>query len=331
MDKNRAGVVALAMTNLLSARPLPSSPPARPYLSRYLAACVSTACLGFMITSHVSAEELYNLRGTDTKGMTIRFEEVSTIKDGKLKITANERVINGEILKLVDKDTQEHRILEVQDGKTSKVRIKIIEDSTTEAMKINGELEGDKRRGPLVGMNVIATLKGGTWVGKLKKKAKISKEEAWETESLTHLLAMEDTVYLDQKIPIGHTWTIKAEDLKGMFGSKVDTIKGGAKLTFEKIEMLKGVKTARIQAELDVDVTYRDADDHNITSKVKGSGVTNRSLDTFIDVRDEMTSTVEGSRSVKNGDAEIFIEMSGTLIVEKSAKIKVAKKKKSKK
>ena len=281
-------------------------------------------CLCLLLSAGTSLAEEYNLRGTDTEGMTIEFEENSRVEKGRISFSFGGEKTTGDLLRSSDKSRHLVKLLEVTDGKVSKARVKVLEESSVQVVKIEGEVNSEKESGSLEGKTVFLSRAGGDWKAELRNETP-SREQSWDLKALAAIASVENLFYPEQSVPVGHTWTIQGADLGALFGPGVKKVNGKVVMRLDRVEQINGEPVAMISSEVDIQSDFKDMDGNPMQTEIKGKGITHRSLKTYVDLKDDLTGTMKTSGKVKEGEVEIDMEITGELKATGTAVIKPIK------
>jgi len=282
--------------------------------------CLSLFALLTLGLPAFAADEVYDLRGpAPVKGLTVLRTTKMKIVDADVTVSVmGQKIELKQNLDIVNEDEDE--VLEVKGRDIVKMKSKIVKDTVNTVSDINGNEMKEDKTGELQGETVLTEKgKDGKWKHTLldgkptdEQKKDLDKRDGPEND---------DDIFPEEKVKVGHTWTVDAAKIKSLTGSSFTDVTGKMKQKFVKLESVDGEECAVIETTGTFKGKMKDDNgtpDVEMTVTAKGW----RNLKTGIEVKGKMTGNIKVEGTIKMGDNEIEMKLVGQVEGTSSAKIK---------
>ena len=267
-----------------------------------------------------SAADTYDLRGpAPEKGLKVGRKSTLKIKDADVTVTIMGMKIDlKQNLVIVNEDEDE--VLEVKGREVVKLKTKIVKDSVATVSDINGMEMMEDKTGDLEGEVVIAAKgKDGKWKNTLEdgkptdeQKKELAKREGPESD---------DELFPEEKVPVGHAWTVDASKMKSLTGPSFTDVTGKMKQKFVKLEKVDGEECAVIETSGTFKGKMKDdSGTPDVEMTVKATGW--RNLKTGIEVKATIEGTIRVEGKLKMGDDEVEMKLVGKVEGSGTAKLR---------
>ena len=267
-----------------------------------------------------AADDTYDLRGpAPKKGLTIVRESTLKIKDADVTVTVmGQKIELKQNLVIVNEDEDE--VLEVKGRDIVKLQTKIKKDTVNTASNINGMEMNEDKSGELEG-EVVNTekVKDGKWKKSLLD-GKPTDEQAKELDKRAGP-ENDDELYPEEKVKVGHTWTVDAAKMKSLTGNSFTDVTGKMKQKFLKMETINGEECAAIETTGTLKGKMKD-DKGTPDVEMTVLATSWRNLKTGIEVKGTITGTIKVEGTLKMGDDDIQMKLEGKLEGTGSSKLK---------
>ena len=273
----------------------------------------------FALALPASAADTYDLRGpAPEKGQ--KFSRKSTLKIKDADVTVSIMGMKVELkqnMTIVNEDEDE--ILEVKGREVVKMKTKVVKDSTESVSDLGGTETKDDKTGDLEGETVITTKgKDGKWKNTLldgkpspEQKKELDTREGPEND---------DELFPEEKVAVGHTWTVDASKMKSLTGPSFTDVSGKMKQKFVKLEKVDGEECAVIETTGTFKGKMKDDDGNpDVEMTVKATGW--RNLKTGLEVKGTLTGTIKVEGKLKMGDDEVEMKLVGKVEGSGTAKL----------
>ncbi len=281
--------------------------------------CLALVAL-FAFSLSASAADTYDLRGpAPEKGLKVARKSTFKIEDADVTVTIMGLKIDlTQNLVIVNEDEDE--VLEVKGREIVKLKTKVVKDSVSTASDIGGQEMKEDKTGDLEGETVIAARgKDGKWKHTLEdgkpsdeQKKDLAKREGPEND---------DELFPEEKVAVGHTWTVDASKMKSLTGPSFTDVSGKMKQKFAKLEKVDGEECAVIETTGTFKGKMKDDNgtpDVELTIKATGW----RNLKTGIEVKGTIEGTIKVEGKLKMGDDEVEMKLVGKVEGSGTAKLK---------
>jgi len=209
------------------------------------------------------------------KGVILEDKTSMTLEDGKIEISANERVVKGEMKRSM---TSDETLTHLGDNKILSL---MKEDLTKSSGTIGAnKMPKESKEGPLKGIEILYQKVDGKWIGGAKdKKLVLTDEQKKEVEDELEDLNEKESLYGYEFRNVGDTWDMEKVLLTKLGGDgKLEKAEG--KMTFQEIVDVNGHKCAKLLCKIHV---IGVKDDNKMS--LKGEVTVWRSLKYFTDVK----------------------------------------------
>jgi hypothetical protein len=264
-------------------------------------------------------DKVYDLRGpAPEKGQVFHSEMRLKIKNADTTIK-----VGGQTLDLkmtMDMIGEEEAKVLAVDGRTvTKSQSKILKERAE--VTVPGVADAKTESTELEGKIVISTrTKDGKWKHVLvddrpteKQKKELDNRNGIENE---------DELYPEEKVKVGHQWTVEAKALTKLFGNSFTDIKGELKQKFVKIETVGGEECAVIESSGPVKGKMKDEEgDPTLDVEMDLKATAWRSIKTGVEVKGTFSGTIKLAGKVKMDDMEVDITLSGPMTGESKSRL----------
>lgn len=187
----------------------------------------------------------------------------------------------------------------------------VIYDSTFENSNMGGEVDNKALGSPLEGLKVLKTKTGDTWT--FVEDAKLTNDQKDALADLdANSTETNNEFYTDKEVKVGDTWDVKADAFKDFLGDGASAVKGDIKMALKDIVEYEGQPCAVVEGTVKIGGDVEGQMNMNLDTKV----TLYRSLQTFKDLKMDMTGSVKGSMKAMN------MTMAGDLKATQSSVIK---------
>ena len=258
-----------------------------------------------------SAADTYDLRGpAPAKGLKVARKSTLTIKDADVTVTVMGMKIDlKQNIVIVNEDDDE--VLEVKGREVVKLKTTIVKDRVDTVSDVGGNENKEDKSGDLEGETVIAAKgKDGKWKNTLEdgaptteQKKELAKREGPEND---------DELFPEEKVSVGHTWTVDASKMKSLTGPSFTDVSGKMKQKFVKLEKVDGEECAVIETAGTFKGKMKDdSGTPDVEMTVKAIGW--RNLKTGIEVKGTIEGTIRVEGKLKMGDDEVEMKLVGKI------------------
>lgn len=258
------------------------------------------------------ADGLYDLRArASVPGDVIAITERLEMTGGTMTTTADGQTVSLPV-DMTQQSRSEVEISSVSAGELTGFRQKVLEDTTSMRVTVAGRVRPSTEQDPLVGKTILHELREGKWTraieGGASGREKLGDFDSWDPGR---------DAYPAERVRVGHEWTLSGDALQDAFLTTGGTVTGRIAFAFRNINELSGQLCASMEATMDVEIRAPDSS----TRRLKGAGLTERSLVTGIDLTSSFRGSIELSgRNEEDGVSQNF-RMSGPIVIDSTAKL----------
>ncbi len=241
-------------------------------------------------------------------GTVIEEQMLMTIRDGKMSVVSNARVMNG-VTSSVMSEAVETTIIN-----TNKYRSLMKINHKTGSTVIEGqEMPNDIEEEPLLNVLIIFEKKEGKWTA-APEKGKLNILQKKELAELVEKENKEATMYGYKARKVGDVWGVGLPALKILLGAD-ELTKGKATVTFKGIEKFENMECAALVVTFDVEGKEKEVD-----VKMKGTANVTRSLEFLLDVKVSGEMDMDMRGDVQPG---VKMQVKAKAVINQEASIKV--------
>jgi hypothetical protein len=265
-------------------------------------------------------DETYDLRGpAPEKGQVF----VST---GTLKITDADTTMKvmGQALSmkltLVVKSEEEAKVLAVKDRDVTKCQTKIVKERADMTFTIGGEEMNHTEPTALESETVISERDGKGWKHSLVDTAPDEKQK--KELDTRNGIENDDDLYPEEKVKVGHKWTVDAAALNKLLGNSFTDVKGKVNQTFTKIADVDDEKCAVVESTAKLTAKMKEDGEPSMDVEMELKITTWKSIKTGVAVKEKFSGKIKMSGTVKMEDEKIEMTLSGPLSGDSTTKLK---------
>ncbi len=261
-------------------------------------------------------DETYDLRGpAPEKGQVFVSKSTLKIKDADTTIKVAGQAIDIKMTLLVTSE-EEAKVLEVKGRDVTKCQTKVIKeqaDVTANDMTHNEPTALEKE-------TIISERDGKKWKHALvdTKPSDKQKKELDNRNGIEN----DDDMYPQEKVKVGHKWSVDAAALNKLLGNSFTDIKGKVHQSFTKIEDLDDEKVAVIESTAKITGKMKDDGEPTLDVEMEMKITTWRSVKTGLNVKEKFEGKIKLAGIVKMDDMKIDMTMSGPISGESTTKMK---------
>jgi hypothetical protein len=265
-------------------------------------------------------DEAVSLRGpAPKKGEVTVSKTVFKIKDADVKLNVAGMKIEAKQT-LTATEEEEVKVIAVEGRQATKVQTRITKEKVDSTTSLGGQTMDESKDGDLQGEVIVSERsKDGKWKHALvdnkpsdKQKKELDKRVGPEND---------DELYPEDKVKVGHTWTVDAAALQRIFGGSITDLKGKIKMKFVKIEDVDGEPCAVVEA-FGVIKGIAKEDEGTLDVEMDMKGTTWRSLKTGIDVKDKASGTMKMGGKIEMDGVKVDLVLEGPFTIDSTAKKK---------
>ncbi len=265
-------------------------------------------------------DKTYDLRGpAPEKGQVFVSKGVLTIKDADTTIKLM-GVSQSLKMKMVVTSEEEAKVLAVKGRDVTKCQTKIVTERA-DVTAIMGDNEMTQTEPTaLEKETVISERDGKTWKHTLVD-TKANEKQKKELDSRNGI-ENDDDLYPEEKVKVGHKWTVDAAALAKMLGNSFTDVKGKVKQTFVKIEELDGETVAVVESDAKLTAKMKDDGVPSVDVEMEMKLTTWKALKTGVAVKEKFAGKIKMSGTVKMDDIKAELTLSGPISGESTTKLK---------
>jgi hypothetical protein len=241
-------------------------------------------------------------------GALIREESTMTVTGGTVTIQTGGQTVTGTVT------FDEKSIEETEWQSPDKRRVTVVQDSTEMVTTIMGEQRKESAHSPIEGLKVLANRVGGNWTCTLEDGA-ANDEQADELKNMADALNVEDRIYPDGALPIGHRWEADPGVVKSMFGTQLASVSGTVSFELKRVEKKDNHEYAIIGVTLKITGISTDTDNTQIITRMALQGEIHRSLALFYDTYEELRGKAEYETKLVEEKEEIPLVYGGNISI----------------
>lgn len=246
-------------------------------------------------------------------GLETTISDVMSMENGKFSIEAPQ----GELEGIMEMKTT--KIVETKNETDSKINVKVTKSESEQKMTMKGqEMPQPPQMLPLVGMQLVFTLKDGEWTGVREDGGEINESEQAELSNLERSVSgIEDkNVYGTKPRKPGDTWTVDAKEMAMV--DAADDVKGSVEMSFDKIGDHNGTECAFLTGQIDMSGSAPGGTGADGAMNLKGTFKIIRSLKHQVDFVRNMDGTMKIEMKTPAGT----MKMSGPTTMKRTVEVK---------
>jgi hypothetical protein len=282
---------------------------------------VSAAAL-FVALSPVRAADdgTFDLRGpAPEKGQVYVSKSTFTIKDADTTLKVAGQTVSLKT-KLVVTSEEEAKVLAVKDRDVTKCQVKIVKERTDVTATVGGEDMNQTEPGELEKETVISERDGKAWKHTLVDTKPTDKQK--KALNTRNGLENDDDLYPQEKVKVGHKWTVDAAAIGKLFGNSFTDVKGKVTQTFTKTEELDGDTVAVVESVAKITGKMKEDGEPNGDVEMDLKITTWKSLKTGVAVKEKFSGKIKMSGTMKMDDMKVEMTLAGGLSGESTTKLK---------
>ena len=265
-------------------------------------------------------DEKYDLRGpAPVEKQAFLSKSTLEIKNADTTIKIMENKLEMK-LDMVVTSEEEATVLAVKDRNVTKCKTKIIKERVDVTATFGGEEMKHTEPTALEKETIFSERDGKKWKHSLLDTKPTDKQQK-ELDSRNGI-ENDDDLYPEEKVAVGHKWTVDAAALGKLLGNSFSDVKGKVNQYFTKVDEINGEKVAVIESTAKITAKMKDDGEPTVDVEMDMKITTWRSLKTGAAVKEKFNGKIKLSGTVKMDDIKAEMTLSGPISGESTTKVK---------
>jgi len=265
-------------------------------------------------------DETYDLRGpAPEEGQVFLSKGTLKIKDADTTMKVAGQTITLK-LDLIVTSEEEAKVLAVKGRDVTKCQTKIIKERADITANFGGQEMTHTEPTQLEKETVISERDGKKWKHSLvdTKPTEKQKKELDNRNGIEN----DDDLYPEEKVKVGHTWTVDASALAKLLGNSFTDVKGKVNQKFAKVDELDGEKVAVIESTAKITAKMKEDGEPTVDVEMEMKITTWRSIKTGVAVKEKFDGKIKLAGTVKMDDVKAEMTLSGPISGDSTTKLK---------
>lgn len=255
----------------------------------------------------------HDLRGpVRAMGSVVRSEMSFQFPEGNILITVGDQTVQGR-MEMRGQQVLENEVLRAAGPQMGKVKVRYAEDTLDIARIFCGKKSSELEKGPLHGRTVVGDQSAGAWRFHLAE-GKPSRDQTIALEELAGGFGAD--IYPARPVRVGESWPVDPASVKRWLGHDLLRSTGKAQMTLREITTHAGERCARLELEIDVAGTLKDALGNELEISMGLQGTLYRSLETHTDLSGQMSGLMILEGTVTDDGTPVGVKITGPITVE---------------